>query len=94
MLATRIINQVTNTTRKSHKLIQIHTSRLKKEKLNKTYFDGEIGRQGPNDGVVKCGALSGGSSASFEEGGSQPHGPVDHIVLVGIARPRLEKAVE
>lgn len=60
-----------------------------------TYFDGEVGREGPSEGVVLGGALAGGAIGGAEEGGAQPEGAVDEEGLIGVAGgPGLEEAIE
>lgn len=59
------------------------------------YFDGEVGREGPGEGVVFRSALTGGAIGGVEEGGAQVVCPVDELSLIGVAGgPGVEEAVE
>lgn len=60
-----------------------------------TYFDGEVGREGPSEGVVLGGALAGRAVGGAEESGAQPEGAIDEQSLIHITGcPGVEEAVE
>lgn len=66
-----------------------------RERTQRRYLDGEVGRKRPGEGVMRGGAFARGAFSGVEEGGAQDNGTVDELSLIGVAGGTgIEEAVK
>lgn len=75
---------------------RLKISREKKRNNNeiRTYFDGEVRRKSPNDGVMLGSSFPSGTFASLEQEGAHFQGAIDETSLIQVRRQGVEKPLE
>ena len=87
-----VINQTLRNQSEGLHFSQKTNKKTKKER--EAYFDSEVGRENPGEGIVLGGALPGGALGGVEERGAQLEGAIDEESLIGVGGVGVDKALE